>query len=205
MHGAGVEVMLVGLLLLNGYGIAHGEHGCRTDVAPTWPDSFTLVQRRIPDNVTAGPATATTVTYYDWNLKANLIVITPDDAPADVLWDLELDSGHSYYFTPGSSQCTPMRMPVGILRPDWLANATYLGKRVVNGRRCLAWTKADFIDYYADEVTCEPVSWYFHNMKAKFDSIYWAADLRVPDDAYFTPPVYCNTSDATATSAPDRR
>ncbi|KAK7249657.1 hypothetical protein SO694_00004249 [Aureococcus anophagefferens] len=103
------------------------------DETPVWPEQFTLVQRRIPDNETLGPATATTVTYYDWHAKANLIVITPDGAEADVLWDLELDSGHRTTSRPAKS-CTPMSMPVGILRPDWLANATSLGRTRVNGR-----------------------------------------------------------------------
>ena len=58
-------------------------------------------------------------------------------------------------------------MPVGILRPDWLVNATSLGRKVVNGRPCVGWTKQDFIDYWADEETCEPVSWYFHGMQVR--------------------------------------
>ena len=123
-----------------------------------------------------------------------MIVITTDGEEADELWDLELDSGHSFYFSPHAASCAPMRFDVGILRPDWLSNATSLGARTVNGRECLGWTKADFIDYYADAVTCEPVSWYFHSMKARFDTIFWAPELRVPDDAYFVPPVYCNAS-----------
>lgn len=161
------------------------------DETPVWPEQFTLVQRRIPDNETLGPATATTVTYYDWHAKANLIVITPDGAEADVLWDLELDSGHSYYFTPRAKSCTPMSMPVGILRPDWLANATSLGRTQFNGRDVVAFTKADFIDYYADAATCAPVSWYFHSMKARFDTIFWSPGLAVPDSSYFDPPSYC--------------
>mgnify|MGYP004240201493 FL=1 len=51
-----------------------------------------------------------------------------------------------------------MSFPVGILRPDWLSNATFLGRSTRNGRPVLGWTKADFIDYYADPSTCEPVS-----------------------------------------------
>ena len=171
-----------------------GSHSaCPTDRPPVWPSSFTLVQRRIPDNATAGPALASTVTYYDWDVaKANLIVITPDANASDVLWDLELDSGHSYYYSPGRRTCDAIRMPVGILRPDWLANATSLGRRTVNGRAVVAWTKADFIDYYADAETCDPVSWYFHGMKARFDTIFWAPNLRAPSAAYFAPPDLCS-------------
>jgi hypothetical protein len=68
---------------------------CPVDRPPTWPRQFVLVQRKIPD---AGSASgnATTVTYYDWDAGANLIVITPDADESDVLVDLELTSGHSY-------------------------------------------------------------------------------------------------------------
>ena len=59
---------------------------------------------------------------------------------------------------PSTNSCTPMSFPVGILRPDWLSNATFLGRSTRNGRPVLGWTKADFIDYYADPSTCEPVS-----------------------------------------------
>ena len=71
---------------------------CTAAQPPVWPTTFTLVQRRIPDDPTAG--NATTVTYYDFEHGANLIQITSDDDPAAVLWDLELNSHHSYYFTP---------------------------------------------------------------------------------------------------------
>mmetsp|Transcript_36701 Transcript_36701/g.117911 ORF Transcript_36701/g.117911 Transcript_36701/m.117911 type:complete len:191 (-) Transcript_36701:2960-3532(-) len=157
---------------------------------PVWPRRFTLVQRRTPDP-DAAVEPATTVTYYDADRGANLIVITPDSNMSDVFWDLELDDHRSYYFTPTRRSCKPMEFPVGILRTDWLANATALGPSVVNGRDVLGFTKVDFIDYYADAQTCEPVRWYFHTMKARFDSIYWAPGLAAPDASWFTPPEYC--------------
>jgi hypothetical protein len=50
--------------------------------------------------------------------------------------------------------CKPISMPVGILRPEWLAGSTYLGEETIDSFRCYKWTKADFIDYWADKVTC---------------------------------------------------
>ena len=156
---------------------------------PRWPDQFVLVQRRIPDDNTGN---ATTVTYYDWPRQANLIQITPDNNETDVLWDLELGSKHSFYFRPAARSCHAIDFPVGILRPDWLSNATCLGKRTVNGRACIGWTKVAFIDYFADAVTMEPVSWYFHTMKARFDTIYYGPGQQAADPArYFAPPSYC--------------
>ena len=78
-----------------------------------------MVQRRIPDD---GGPNATVVTYYDWVAGANLLVITNDDDEAHPLHDLELTSGHSYYFTPSLETCQAMRFPVGILRPDQCRN-----------------------------------------------------------------------------------
>eukprot|EP01062_Namystynia_karyoxenos_P075073 TRINITY_DN72232_c0_g1_i1.p1 TRINITY_DN72232_c0_g1~~TRINITY_DN72232_c0_g1_i1.p1 ORF type:complete len:200 (+),score=70.03 TRINITY_DN72232_c0_g1_i1:77-601(+) len=158
---------------------------------PVWPARFTVVQRRIPAE-NSSVALATTVTYYDVLRGANLIQITPDANESDVLWDLELDTGHSFYFTPARRSCKKLDFPVGILRRDWLANATLLGNRTVNGRPCVVWTKADFIDYYADAETCEPVSWYFHAMRARFDTVYYADGAGVPDPTMFTPPPYCS-------------
>ena len=159
---------------------------CDTTRPPVWPARFTLVQRKIPDEGTPG----TTVTYYDTTVKpkANLIIDKPDDG-GDVLHDLELQN-ESYYYYPSRRTCTPQRFRVGVLRRDWLANATYLGRRVVNGRLCNAWTKQDFIDYYADAESCAPVSWYFHNMRARFDTIYWAPGAAAPEGS-FAPPAYC--------------
>lgn len=164
----------------------HAIAACDTTRAPVWPARFTLVQRRIPDEGTPGTA----VTYYDTltRPKANLIVDTPDDG-GDVLWDLELQN-ESYYYHPAKRTCQPQKFHVGILRRDWLANGTFLGRRIINGRPCLAWTKVDFIDYYADAETCAPVSWYFHSMRARFDTIYWAPGVAAPEGT-FAPPAYC--------------
>ena len=59
---------------------------------------------------------------------------------------------------PATYHGIPLR--VGILHPDWLANATFLGRSVRDGRPVLGWTKVDFIDNNVDAESCEPVSWY---------------------------------------------
>jgi hypothetical protein len=109
---------------------------------PLWPARFAIEQRKIPDD---GSGNSTTLTFYDSVYGANLILITPDSNQTDVLWDLELNTGRSYYFTPARRTCHPMRFPVGILARDWLRNATYLGVRpcpfATRASRCAAWTK----------------------------------------------------------------
>ena len=105
MHGNAARVLLLaGTLSGRATGAAVD---CRSGIPPVWPHRFTLVQRKIPDNASLG--LSTTVTYYDWARGANLIVITPDADPSAVLFDLELNSRHSYYFTPSAMWKQPPR------------------------------------------------------------------------------------------------
>ena len=87
-----------------------------------------------------------------------------------------------------------MSFPVGILARDWLHNASYLGVRpcpfASASSKCAAWTKASFIDYYADIETCEPMAWWFWDMKAFFVTEKFTANASAPD-GYFKPPAYC--------------
>ena len=53
-----------------------------------------------------------------------------------------------------------------------------------------AWTKAQFIDYYADVDTCDPSAWYFWDMKAWFVTTSYAVDASAPP-GFFEPPSYC--------------
>ncbi|KAL3904558.1 MAG: hypothetical protein SGPRY_011241, partial [Prymnesium sp.] len=124
---------------------------------PVWPLQFMLVQRKVAHAHTA-QQNASVVTWYDHINGANLLQIAPENNSSDVLWDLELNTHSSFYFTPSRRTCKRMHFPVGVLRPDWLSNATFLGTRTFQGRSVLAWTKVDFIDYFADPVTCEPAS-----------------------------------------------
>jgi hypothetical protein len=175
------------------------EIDCWKQPPPIWPRSLILVQKRVPDRDSrVGPAT--TVTFYDYDLGGNLIQITPrkktelnSEPTGDVLWDLELNSGHSFYFTPAKPTCQKVDFPVGILRPNWLEGATPLGPSKSwdgSGRQVCGWTKVDFIDYYADAATGGPDSWYFHTMKATFQTIDYKENPSI-DPALFVPPDYC--------------
>ena len=111
-----------------------------------------------------------------------------------ILWDLELNSGHSYNFTPSQQTCKAIDFPVGILRPTWLKGATPLGPSNSwdeSGRIVCGYTKVDFIDYYIDAKTGVPDSWYFHTMKATFQVLNYTANPTI-DPALFVPPEYCS-------------
>ena len=65
----------------------------------------------------------------------------------------------SYYFDRELGTCKEIDFPVGILTPDWLANATYLGTDTVDTYDTHLWTKSDgFIKYWADVKTGLPVT-----------------------------------------------
>lgn len=56
--------------------------------------------------------------------------------------DLEWDNGTSFIFTKSEPACKVLTFEVGILTPNWLNNATYLGQGVVDTFITNAWTKA---------------------------------------------------------------
>lgn len=172
----------------------HAADDCRLRPAPVWPRKMIIVQRCIPDAEGSKADLATTVTYYDSDVGGNLIIITPDNRIKPTLWDLELDSHHSYYYTTtpeGNGTCKAVEMPVGILRRDWLVGAQPLGKVVLeNNRVVCGWTKADFIDYYTDIITNEPAQWYFHTMKATFTVLSYQENQPI-NPVLFRPPSYC--------------
>ena len=65
----------------------------------------------------------------------------------------------SYYFDRELETCKEIDFPVGILTPDWLANATYLGTDSVDTHDTHVWTKSEgFIKYWADVKTGLPVN-----------------------------------------------
>lgn len=103
--------------------------------------------------------------WYDWPNGRNLNLIQKQLGEA--LHDVEWNNGTSFFYTldddkenPGT--CRSAQLEVGILRPNWLDGATYLGRRSVDGFLCNVWEKADFITYYEDVVTQRPVHWVFY-------------------------------------------
>jgi len=145
-----------------------------------------------------------------WDLELSFAKHTPDD---DTYYE-------SYYFYPSLKTCKSIHFPVGILRPDWLKGASPTGEYWIDdvsgsvtrnkttprhataqqhhtSTKVCGWTKADFIEYYADKDTGEPVQWYFHSMKASFHVLEYedmtdAPTSQVEDvEKLFLPPSYC--------------
>lgn len=96
--------------------------------------------------------------------------------------------------------CKILNFTVGILKPDWLAGAKYLGFETVNGILCYKWTEADFIDYWADIERGYPVKWKFLWDGATLDFTSFTPNSTVSDDSYWQAPASCFKSERTAPS-----
>lgn len=99
--------------------------------------------------------------WYDWPNGRNFNII--QHQLGKLLYDLEWNNGTSFFYTLDSNrECRSSQVEVGILRPNWLDGATYLGQRHVDGFLCNVWQKVDFITYYEDVLTNRPVCWVFY-------------------------------------------
>jgi hypothetical protein len=101
--------------------------------------------------------------WYDWPNGRNFNIIQYQLNEV-ISYDLEWNNGTSFIYTlhPSDSHCQVEHLSVGILRPNWLDGATYLGQEYVDNFLCNVWEKVDFIVYYEDVLTRRPVKWVFY-------------------------------------------
>lgn len=100
--------------------------------------------------------------WYDWPNGRNFNII--QNQLGKLTYDLEWNNGTSFIYTLDSSrECRVLALEVGILRPDWLDGANYLGQRYMDGFLCNVWEKVEFIWYYEDVVSKRPVFWVFYS------------------------------------------
>nr|DAD42523.1 TPA_asm: hypothetical protein HUJ06_000753 [Nelumbo nucifera] len=88
-----------------------------------------------------------------------------------------------------SKVCWTHHFKVGILKPNWLDGANYLGQKYVDGFLCNVWEKVDFIWYYEDVVTKRPVHWLFYTGRSVHVMTFEVG--AVLEDAKWQAPVYC--------------
>ncbi|KAJ7957157.1 Transferring glycosyl group transferase, partial [Quillaja saponaria] len=127
--------------------------------------------------------------WYDWPNGRNLNIIQKQ--LGKLTYDLEWNNGTSYIYTlyPSNNECRTLHFSVGILRPNWLEGATYLGQQHIDGFLCNVWEKVDFIWYYEDVLTQRPVHWVFHS---GFSAHVMTFEVgAVLEDAKWQAPVYC--------------
>ncbi|KAM7487063.1 hypothetical protein LguiB_024547 [Lonicera macranthoides] len=144
--------------------------------------------------------------WYDWTNGRNFNIIQYQ--LGDVLYDLEWNNGTSFFYTTTNTTdketyCSSAQLEVGILRPNWLEGANYVGQRHLDGFLCNVWEKADFITYYEDVLTYRPVHWLFYSGRGAHVMTFEVG--AVLEDAKWQVPSYCfdnnkkNTSTATST------
>ncbi|KAG6653774.1 hypothetical protein CIPAW_05G100000 [Carya illinoinensis] len=107
--------------------------------------------------------------------------------PTDDRSLVRLAQGPKLQHHPGPARTA--QVEVGILRPNWLDGAKYLGQRGVDGFLCNVWEKVDFIWYYEDVVTKRPVHWEFYTGRNAHVMTFEVG--AVLEDARWQAPVYC--------------
>ncbi|KAM2745530.1 hypothetical protein PS2_021245 [Malus domestica] len=136
--------------------------------------------------------------WYDWPNGRNFNIIRHQ--LGSVTYDLEWNNGTSFFYTLDSArECRTVHVEVGILRPDWLDGAKYLGRRLVDGGfLCNVWEKADFITYFEDVDTNRPVLWVFYTGREAHVMTFEVG--AVLEDAKWQAPVYCFDNKKTDTA-----
>lgn len=127
-------------------------------VPTPWPEQFHAVM--FTNLTESGGRLQLIDLYYDWPRGRNLNLIH-NQLSGDPTYDVEWTNGTSYIFD--SASCRTIRFPVGVLPPNWLDGAVYLGRESTDGFDCHLWTKVDFVWYYEDVLTRRPVRWNFFN------------------------------------------
>lgn len=139
------------LLLLSTSGYSDGE---TTPIPSPWPHQFhSIVFTNISNNLSVVDL------YYDWPNGRNFNIY--HDQLRRVLYDVQWTNGTSFlYYVEEPQECTVLELGVGILRPNWMEGANYLGQEYMDGFLCNVWEKVDrFIVYYEDVVSKRPVYW----------------------------------------------
>ncbi|MQM09256.1 hypothetical protein Taro_042128 [Colocasia esculenta] len=129
--------------------------------------------------------------WYDWPNGRNFNIMQDQlKGQNQIVYDLEWNNGTSFLYTlDASRKCRTLYPGVGILRPNWLDGAEYLGQQHVDGFLCNVWQKVDFIWYYEDVVTKRPVHWVFYTGRSAHVMTFEVG--AVLEDAKWQAPVYC--------------
>ncbi|XP_078433321.1 uncharacterized protein At4g14100-like [Wolffia australiana] len=140
--------------------------------------------------------------WYDWPRGRNFNIIRSQ--LGGLLYDLEWNNGTSFVYTlEDPRRCSILDVGVGILPPNWLHGAEYLGQERVDGFLCNVWKKVDFIWYYEDVVTKRPVHWVFYTGRsAHVMSFEVGATL---EDEKWQGPAYCFDEENRISSMVDSR
>ncbi|XP_050898949.1 uncharacterized protein At4g14100 [Lathyrus oleraceus] len=155
-----------------------------TPIPAPWPEQFHSVLF-----INRSGILQKTDLWYDWPKGRNFNIIQYQQGV--LKYDLEWNNGTSFIYTldPFNRTCKKLHFDVGILRPNWLQGANYLGQEYADNFLCNVWEKVDFIWYYEDVVTRRPVKWiFFSGMVSHVMTFEVGAVL---EDEHWQAPVYC--------------
>ncbi|GJN10020.1 hypothetical protein PR202_ga28079 [Eleusine coracana subsp. coracana] len=125
-----------------------------------WPEQFHAV---LLTNFSASGGRLELIdVYYDWPRGRSLNVVR-GQLSGEPVYNVEWVNGSSYLFdnSASSSSCTATWHPVGVLPPNWIDTAAYLGRETVDGFDCHVWGQRFFVRYYQEVATGRPVAWNF--------------------------------------------
>jgi len=178
-----MSCFLWGVLIVIVLCSAYLGEGKKLETTPTpWPEQFHSVLY-----INNSGSLQVTDLWYDWSKGRNFNIIQKQLGRK--LYDLEWNNGTSFYYYLDKDECKRMHFDVGILRPNWLEGAKYLGMKYVDGFLCNEWEKVDFIWYYEDAITNRPVHWrFFSGMSVHVMTFEVGAVL---EDAEWQAPIYC--------------
>eukprot|EP00045_Choanoeca_perplexa_P016683 m.227858 g.227858 ORF g.227858 m.227858 type:complete len:212 (-) comp17330_c0_seq2:9-644(-) len=147
--------------------------------------------------------------FYDYTLKKNFILIKHQQPIPDT-YDLETDTGNTYYYNPESQTCKVIQMGVGPLRPDWLKGARFQGQRTIHNIVCNCWNQTWDTDpshdltYCAELNTNRPVQWTFGIDGAVQDVLVYEANAGPKDRSVWEIPSYCNSTEVESRRGSDQ-
>ncbi|XP_027343724.1 uncharacterized protein At4g14100-like isoform X1 [Abrus precatorius] len=186
----GLLLLLLFLFLLHSSLIIASNSKGNDPIPADWPHQFHSVLF-----INRSGSLQKTDLWYDWPNGRNFNII--QHQLGVLKYDLEWNNGTSFIYTlpPFNETCKILHFDVGILRPNWLDGANYLGQDYVDNFLCNVWEKVDFIWYYEDVGTRRPVKWiFFSGMVAHVMTFEVGAVL---EDENWQAPVYCFVEDET--------
>ncbi|CAA7012990.1 unnamed protein product [Microthlaspi erraticum] len=185
MISAPIHVLIVIFLVLSAGGqiSAAGDKPETEPVPAAWPEQFHALLL-----MNKSGSLEVVDLWYDWINGRNFNIIQKQ--LGELSYDLEWNNGTSFYYTlDASKSCRTVHFEVGILRPNWLDGANYLGQRRVNKFLCNVWEKVDFLWYYEDVITKRPVQWIFYTGREAHVMTFEVG--AVLEDEKWQAPVYC--------------
>ncbi|KAJ1704010.1 hypothetical protein LUZ63_003789 [Rhynchospora breviuscula] len=186
-----VTILLLSILAVTIGNPITSSDGSDAPTSPTpWPHQF---HSQLYVNLTSTGKLQIDDLWYDWTRGRNLNLL--QSQLGDRLYDVEWDNKTSFLFTKGeNATCRTLVFPVGVLRPNWLDGATYLGRAWTGGIECHLWTKVEFVWYYEEVATGRPVRWdFFNGMSMHVMTFEVGAVL---EDSEWQAPEYCFTESA---------